>query len=214
MRPLALLTAAAGLVALAACEPVVDCTDLAALSVSVLVEDIDGQPVDGVTMTYTPDGEQPVDCEPLLLDGKTWGCGHEVEGLVEIRVSAPGYVDVTETVDVPADECHVIQQDLSVTLQPLDCTDELEPSVWLTLVDAGGGDVPDASATWSSDTAGEGICEDVGGDGLVCGFEIPGDLAITATAPGYEDVSTIVTVEADACHVITEDVELILYQAP
>lgn len=85
-----------------------------------------------------------------------------------------------------------------------DCTLEARASVTLTVQDAAGNALTDATATYTvhGTTA---PCEAItdGGNTLVCGWETPGEFVITASAPGFEDKSISVDVWQDdeECHV-------------
>ena len=93
----------------------VACTDLAAASTSVMVINELGEPVSGADVRFqTVDmAEQP--CQEFGQDG-VYTCGYEVSGLLTITVVAEGFEPAQATAEVGADECHVITEDVSVTL--------------------------------------------------------------------------------------------------
>ena len=53
-----------------------------------------------------------------------------------------------------------------------------------------------------------------GRPGAACGWEEAGDIRLIAGRVGMTSTTTVVTVEADECHVITEEVELVLEPSP
>lgn len=91
------------------------------------------------------------------------------------------------------------------------CTEEARSSVTVTVVWSNNGDLVDdenLTVTWeSADDAGD--CELLSGT-WACGWEVQGDITVTAEIPGQQPVSETVTVEHDGCHVINEAVTLTL----
>ena len=94
------------------------------------------------------------------------------------------------------------------------CDDVAYASVVLTVVDDQGNVIEAASATFSVDGGEVRPCDSEIAEGFWCGVEVDGDFTITAEAEGYESATTMVTVEADRCHVMTEEIELVLAAAP
>ncbi|MCK6503934.1 hypothetical protein L6R53_11130 [Myxococcota bacterium] len=95
----------------------------------------------------------------------------------------------------------------------IDCTTEARASVQLTVVDAAGATIPDASATYTIESESWPApqdCEDLGGGTLVCGWEVEDTFHIEVEAPGYAARTLEVEVGGDECHVITEQVEVVL----
>jgi hypothetical protein len=93
------------------------------------------------------------------------------------------------------------------------CTEEARQSLSVTVTDDAGAAVVDAAVTA---THGGDIktCESLDDGSYFCDFsEVAGDFVITATKDGFVDTSESVTVDADACHVITESVTLVLVVA-
>ena len=114
-RLLPLLTVACCL-PLTGCPTSPTCTTEAALSVLVTVVDDAGADVPEVEVFYDAgDGEQA--CEDFS-DG-TFGCGWEVDGDITVTARADGFSDATDVVTVGADECHVIQESLTLTMAPI-----------------------------------------------------------------------------------------------
>ncbi|MCB9778929.1 MAG: hypothetical protein H6742_10230 [Alphaproteobacteria bacterium] len=114
-----LLAALPAAAALSACETLGDCSTEARASVQLEVVDTLGDRIPGATATYTIEGENwphPQDCEDL--GGGDLVCGWEVDDVFHIEVSAPGYTTESVEIEVFADECHVITEQLSVELDP------------------------------------------------------------------------------------------------
>ena len=198
--------------ALTACPEVEVACDLMAVS-SVVVDltaevDLSDQDIE-VSFT-TGDGQfidEPCDA---IGDGR-YACGYEIAGELTITASGRGWESASSTVDVQEDICHVITEELTLQLLPVDCTAEAVASVLLEVVDEEGVPIPDATATWSSldgDTDAQDCVSHA--EGLVCGYEVAGQIELEASAPGYASETYEVTVEEDECHVITESVSLTL----
>jgi hypothetical protein len=117
-------------------------------------------------------------------------------------------------VTVRADECHVIGRTITAVLQPLACTDEERPSVEVTVVGASGEALEEVAVTWRRGEDGPEAPCDLVGPTWWCADEVAGELTVTASAAGHGAVSEVVTVEADACHVITEQRTLTLDWLP
>jgi hypothetical protein len=84
------------------------------------------------------------------------------------------------------------------------CTDMAVASVNVDVIDGSGSPVTDALVTWSTGGAAEEDCESVVAGSWACGWEVAGDLLITATVKGFDPQSETVTVDSDYCHVIPE----------
>ena len=89
------------------------CTASIEFSVYVTVYDEAGEVIDNASVSYISD-EMSGACEADSIGGHY--CGEEQSGDVTISVSAEGYVDAEETVNVEADECHVITEYLDIRL--------------------------------------------------------------------------------------------------
>jgi len=92
------------------------CTDLAAASVTLVVIDETGAAITDADASYSVDGADSQPCE--TFDSTSYVCGWEASGSIEVTVTKAGYQDAVETVEVGADECHVIGETLEITLQP------------------------------------------------------------------------------------------------
>lgn len=95
------------------------------------------------------------------------------------------------------------------------CTDIAVGSVNVTVHDDAGAVVPDLTLTYTVDGGDAVPCDDVGtepGATFVCGFEVEGDITVTATAPGFDDATDTVTIVKtdDGCHVIGQALTLTL----
>lgn len=202
--------------ALTACDEPVMCTDIAMASVQVHVEDADGNPISGATLTWNQADAvgEPQPCESY--GGGDYTCGYEAAGALVIEVSALGFAEETVTVEVSADECHVITEQIDVVLEPLDCTDVELPAVELTVMDGQGAEVTDADPQWSVDGGSTWqSCEAALGNVYDCAFEQSGEIVLAIDDGGpYEPWTETVTVANDGCHPITESVTATLQYLP
>jgi hypothetical protein len=90
------------------------------------------------------------------------------------------------------------------------CTTEARSSVTVSVVDASGAPVTDATVQYSVDKGPMTNCEQPGPDGAyVCGYEQKGSFIITATRGAMTGTATV-TVTADECHVIGQTVKITL----
>ncbi|MFT5587701.1 MAG: hypothetical protein ACI9VR_005314 [Cognaticolwellia sp.] len=111
-----LITLLALTIPLTACEPIEQaCTDDLRVSVSVEVVDEAGADVLDAVVQFDA-GSGPEDCQSY--DG-VHSCGMEIDGELDILVSAPDFEDQIVSVIVERDACHVISQDLVVDLLQL-----------------------------------------------------------------------------------------------
>lgn len=99
------------------------CTTEARSSVTVKVVDGMAMPVGDALVTYTVDGgaSQNAECfNPLggMGNCEYWVAGYEVAGdFVITATSADGMKTATQMITVAKDQCHVISQSLTLTLQ-------------------------------------------------------------------------------------------------
>lgn len=199
---------------LLACPDPLECDTMAAASTSVQVVDASGAPVQEATLTWTSDTGGSGACD-AMPDG-VWVCGWEVSGEITVTAQAEGYEDGVGSVTVPQGECHVIQQELTIVLDGIACTTEYVPGVIATLTGSSGEVLDNPVVTWepADGSAGPEECEDWSQDQWACAFEQPGDLLIRGTAGGHTEDVEAVTVTADECHVITEEVALVVEWLP
>jgi hypothetical protein len=193
----------------------VACDLMAVSSVTVDLVAEDGGDLSGATVTYVVDGADPVPCD--AFDG-SFACGYEVAGVLTIRAEAEGYDAIEQDVTVEQDVCHVVTEQLSLTMavESVDCTEEVVPSVLATVVGSSGEELSGVEVIWSrtdSEAAAQ-ACTNDGGDVWQCGEEVAAELEIFATADGHVGETQIVTVGADECHVITESLSFELDWAP
>ena len=115
------------------------------------------------------------------------------------------------------EECHVFTESAEVQLEGVACTDEVRPSVLVTVTDVQGVDVTSGDVAWNmadEDDLPE-ACTHIGANQWHCAEEVPGDIRIDITNAGpYEDFTQVVTVEEDPCHVITEELDAVLEYLP
>lgn len=100
------------------------------------------------------------------------------------------------------------------TSTSVDCTAEARASVQLTVVDAQGAAVSEATAIYSGGGFADEPCTGTS-DVLVCGWEVSGPVGITVRAPGFADETLTVTVPRteDDCHVVTQQQTVTLVAA-
>lgn len=93
------------------------------------------------------------------------------------------------------------------------CTEEARASVQVTLVDDLGNFPNGVSVTMQQEGGDQLPCSDFGTGGeVVCGYELEGEITVRASAPGYGPAEETVVVgrTEDGCHVVTEQVTLVL----
>jgi len=191
-------------------EPV--CTDIAVASVTVRVRDDAGATVTDAVVTWGLSGAPTEACEGFGTG--TWTCGYEVSGAITIRVEAEGFLPYQGVVQVSADECHVQTEQLTVSLERPDCTAQEVPSVLATVVSSTGEPLSGVAVAWRlEEELDEEPCQLVGA-AWVCGTEVEGTIVVKAAADGHEGRTETVDVEADECHVLTEEVDLVLDPLP
>lgn len=100
--------------ALAGCEEEIACTDLLAWSVTIDLQDADGNPVEDAEVTYSADGAAAEPCENGT-NGEYY-CGPEIAGPLTIVAGKDG-LSATMDFDIDADECHVIGESATLTLE-------------------------------------------------------------------------------------------------
>jgi hypothetical protein len=200
------------------------CTDEARAGLMITVVDAwNGRIPIPATITLT-DGSYTETVGPDTLGGEQglYAAAWERPGVYDIQVSSPGYgLVIIEDVEVRADECHVITEQLEVPLQPVlppPCTPSIEPGLVVVIKDA----------LTSEPIAAEVVLRDgdyeevVGGNdpGSISGtyagaFERPGVYTITIRGEGYGTVVLeMVEVTADECHVNTEQITIALESIP
>ena len=211
MRAITALTTIAALTTLTGCDEInTVCTDHLAWSVELTLEDGDGGLIEDAQVSIT-DGTITEEC--YGYEG-VYSCGAELAGDLTVIASAPGFSPDELDITVEADECHVITEQATLTLWPMDCTAEVVSSASVTVVDEDGAAIEEARVSYApvSEYTDESIaCE--GHSGVYyCGEEIAGELDIFVDADGFDSHSERITVEMtpDNCHVITEQVDVVL----
>jgi hypothetical protein len=198
---------------LCACfERQADCDALAVVSVVVTVASSDERPLDGLEVRYTSTGQPSRVCEK---QAGSWLCGYEIDGEILIEASADCYGEVSETVVVPMGLCHPESQHLRLLMDPVDCTAEEVPGVYVTVANEDGEAIADAEVGYvpaDEDWMDYEPCE-AWNDGWACAWGRSGDIDLEVTAEGYSPWSGRVTVEEDCCGPLTEQVEVILAQS-
>jgi len=124
---------------LAACpvDPGIECSTLAAASVTISVTDPDGSPLAPTSVTWSVDGGAPTAAECMNEDCTEFVAGWEVEGEITVSAELSGEVsgdpccfyDSTDselvTIELDGDGCHVVGQSITLVLDPseTDCAD-------------------------------------------------------------------------------------------
>lgn len=202
------------LLALFACEEELACTDLYAFSVTATVASAGGGALENVVGSYTVDGGEAKACEDFGQGD--FVCGGEEKGHFVVTFEADGHEAQTQEVDVAADECHVIGEQLAFELEPTACTEEEVPAVIVNLSSE-----LDADATlenpWVSwqnpntDMAPQ-PCDQTDAYTFACAAEYVGEIEILAGgdyhATELRGLTTVLT--ADECHVETQTLDLVL----
>ena len=190
-----------------------ECAVFVAPSVIVYVSSGSDVPVVAATVSFTSDGGESGVCDER--NGGEYYCGDEVEGLLTITVEKPSFATQVHEVQVGADRCHVLTESLEVVLEPEVCTDEQVVSVLARVEDGAGAPVPGASVRWRPSGQPANAALDCVASGnasfpFACGYEQAGELTLVASAGGFVQAVQEVTVEATFCHVITEEVVLVM----
>jgi hypothetical protein len=97
-----------------------DCSAEAVASVAVTVEpaDVSIAELSNLVVEFAADGEDFAACSDFGDGSGRYSCGYEVPGAITVRASADGYAPAEETVEVGEDACHVITEQVTLTLVP------------------------------------------------------------------------------------------------
>ena len=96
-------------------ENPIGCTDIAVSSANVTVINELGDPVIGADVRFQTVDVAEQSCEEFGQDG-VYTCGFEVSGALMITIVAEGFEPAQASVEVGSDACHVITEQISVTL--------------------------------------------------------------------------------------------------
>gem|GEM_PF-3388174 len=208
-RWVSVTTLALGLIFHTGCgEP---CSEAQHSSVSVVVLNESGETIDDAEVIYTLDDALPEFCEAVA---GSYICGWESTGLFQLSISAQGYATATTDVEIELAEtgCHVDSQQVSITLDSLNCTDEQVPAVEGTVWSSTGAPANNAEVYWvfesglkARDAQPCTLAPD--SNAYACAPEETGTLIIEAFG-GWEGVSTMTNVMHDGCHPLTQSVVL------
>ncbi len=198
------------------CEPELNCDLIAAVSVQVHVQDHAGEEIPEVQVRYRLSTDD--DFTDCIQQEQDWSCGFEESGTLEIEVSADFYDTQLHEVIVSSGECHVIGQQLEVTLEQNNCAlMEQERAVHLTLSDPNGDSISAFSGGWASwgypDADMAAIpCDPDGNGGFYCGDFEAGTYEIAAGSIGFHPVLEVIEVAVHECGgPLVENVEQVLY---
>ena len=150
----------------------------------------------------------PLPCESH--EGLRWICGWEEPGSLEIMAGRIGSEGSTIQVDVGSDECHVITEEVDLSLQDASvaCTEEVVTSLSLQVKDPDGSPVTGAQVEFTTpweDWFGPEACMELGDGEYACGEEFVGPMQVSVSATGFENQTESIFVVSDECHAITED---------
>lgn len=186
-------------------------------SITLTARTIDGEVIEGATGTWEAASGESGDCEALA---DSLACGWEVEGEITVTVTAEGFEEITETVVVEADECHVVGEQLDVTLRLLvegepECPAMSTPSVWVAVEGSAGEALTGVVVTYT-DAAGGGstLSCPQDGDAWACGADVAGSIEVTAVADGHGPASAVVEIDPADCHQTRQDLTLTLDWLP
>jgi len=118
LRPRLIALSALSLAALATtgCPTEPACDLMAVASLNVTLVDIDGIDITEADVSFSSDGGGTfAPCDEAIVG--EWVCGYEVAGEITVRAESVGYTAAEQTVTIAEDECHVIGQDLQLTLE-------------------------------------------------------------------------------------------------
>lgn len=97
--------------------------------------------------------------------------------------------------------------------EPINCDTMAVASVVVDVTAEDGADI-DPTVEFSRDGDTFEPCDDAEADDeFICGWEIEGELTVRVSADGYAPFEETVTVEADECHVTTENLAVTLTPA-
>lgn len=199
------------LLSLGACfERDYDCDNQSVVSVVVTLDSSGGLALEHVSVQYTgPGAQQARNCRH---SGSAWLCGNDEPGHLLIEANADCHVEESETVVVPMGLCHVEQQDLHLSLDVVDCTQEELPGVYVTVSDEDGDAVPSAVVGYVPADEDWTDYEPCGpyDDGWGCAWGLSGGIDLEVSAQGFSTWTDRVTVGEDCCGPVTEQVDVVL----
>jgi hypothetical protein len=199
-----------------ALEPI-ECTEEIVSSVLLTLADNEGntfEPGSGAWAQWSrADADMlPQPCVPSS-DGR-WECGSEQSGLFEIVAGRIGNYGASTEVEVAHDGCHPITEEVELELftATIPCTDVVETSIVLTVVDDKGELVTGAdvvhNSTWVPWMTSEPCFEAAAGE-YHCGQELANSINVSVTE-NSEIITETIYVTSDECHVITEHRTIVL----
>ena len=189
-----------------------DCTEEVVSSVLLTLTDSEGNLFEPGSGAWAQWGLANVDMPPLACgpsnDGR-WECGVEQSGPFEIMAGKIGNYTASTTVDVASDGCHPITEEVQLELSnaTTPCTEELVPSIVLTVQDDGGALISEADVTYSPTWAdwSPAPCDEVGPGLYQCGAELAGSIDVSVTSIDFDtDADENFLVISDECHVVTQ----------
>lgn len=192
------------------------CGDVAVPALSITVLDADTQSPVPATVTLT-DGSYVTELGPEASFDGVYQAAHERAGTYDIEVRSDGYApERLEDVVVAEGGCHVVTEEVIVSLirDEIGCPTVIRPGLEISVVDAETG-APVLATVKVSDGS---YVEEVPGEdaaGLYqAAWERTGVYDIEVSSDGYAPVTIEdVEVTADACNVITKQLDVSLERA-
>jgi len=190
----------------------IDCTGEVVSSVLLTLTDNEGTLFEPGSGAWAQWGLADVDMPPQACgpsnDGR-WECGVEQSGPFEIMAGKIGHYTASTTVDVASDGCHPITEEVELELvhATTPCTEELVPSIVLTVQEDGGALISGADVTYSPTWAdwSPAPCDEVGTGLYQCGAELAGSIDVSVTSIDFDtDADENFLVISDECHVVTQ----------
>lgn len=192
---------------LASCADPASCPEDSTPSVSVTVRNQDG-PDDLAQLLFAVDGGTFRPCERVDVGQRI--CGRGETGEITVQLIPDFGLMEERVVQVDAEDCVVDTVFDTIEYELTEgCGQVGYASVLLTVSD-GAAPILDAEARWRRAFSEEWRPCSRFIDVFSCGVEEAGEFVIEVSAPGFETEVVERTVLRDECHVITEDVEVVL----
>lgn len=192
------------------------CADIAVPALSITVLDADSQAPVAATVTVT-DGPYVAELGPEEASGGKYQAAYERAGVYDIEVQSAGYVPARlEDVVVVEDACHVVTEEIVVSLIPDDiaCPPVLLPGLTIDVVDAETGDPVVATVRVTDGAYTEEATQESVSGTYTAAWERPGVYDIAVSSDGYGSVIIEdVEVTAGTCNVVTKQVDIALERA-
>lgn len=189
------------------------CADIAVPALSITVLNADTREPVPATVTVT-DGAYVAELGPEESSGGKYQAAYERAGVYDIEVQSDGYAPARlEDVVVGEDDCHVITEEVVVSLVPDDiaCPPVLLPGLTIDVTDAETGDPVVATVRVTDGAYTEEAAQESVSGTYTAAWERPGVYDIAVSSDGYVSVTIEdVEVTAGTCNVMTKQVDVAL----